>query len=190
MLRRTLETLDHWATGRNILLLVGLYVAMVGAILPLAQARLQAASGGFGPLDSRFSYSATEVEAALKAYGAEGRRLYLLGEMTLDVLYPVVYGLFLSLTITYCYRLVLPADHPLLRLALLPLATLAIDYLENASLVTLLANYPRLLPGLEVIAGALTTVKWILAIASLAAVMVGLVAVVVKRVRSRGAAKA
>lgn len=190
MLKRTLETLDRWATGRNILLLVGLYVAMVGAILPLAQARLQAASGGVGPLDLRLSYTPAEADAALRAYGDVGRHFYLLVELTLDVLYPVVYALFLSLTLTYCFRLVLPAEHGLLRVALLPLATMIVDYLENAGLVTLLVNYPRSLPAIAAVASVLTTVKWTLAIASLTAVVVGLAAVVVKRVRSRGPAKA
>jgi hypothetical protein len=150
----------------------------------VAGARIEAYSGGIGPLDLRAGYTPAEAYAALAAYGEDGRLFYLVVELTLDIVYPLAYAVFFSLTIAYCLGLALPPGHALQRAALLPWAGLLADYLENAGLAWLLLNYPNRLDGLAAVTSVVTLVKWLFAIASMGATAAALVGLVVQRLRA------
>lgn len=187
MLNSLLDRLDRWATRRNILLLLAVFVIVNAGLLPVLGARIEALSGGVGPLDLRLAYSPAEAYTALAAYGDEGRQLYLLIELTLDLIYPLVYGLFFALTIVYCLRPVLAKTHILQRAALLPLVAMLADWGENAGLALLLLNYPNRMDGLAAFTSTVTTIKWIFAFSAMAATAAALIALVVQRMRSRTA---
>jgi hypothetical protein len=184
---RIVAWIDRLATSRNILLYLALYLALNAAVLPLAQARIEAASGGIGPLDSQFTYSPTRAYAALAAYGNDGRQFYGIVEVTAGLVYPAIYGLFFALTIAYCFRRVMPPGHFAHRLALLPLVAALLDYVENALIVVLIMAYPERLAGLAVAAGLITALKSILFAATVLVVMIAIVAVIVVTVRARRA---
>jgi hypothetical protein len=175
VLDRFAAMLTRWATRRNVLLLVALQLIMNAALLPLSAARLSILSGGVGPLDSRFGYTAAQAYAALNAYGPAGREFDLRSEVTLNLVYPIIYSLFFSLATLYFLQRAAPARAALARLALLPFAALVADYLENAGLALLLVTFPAQLPAVAAATGLLTTAKWILQGASL--VLLGLSAV-------------
>jgi hypothetical protein len=175
------DRLGQWATRRNVLVLVALELLMTAVALPLAQARLQALSGGAGPLDPRFSYSPAEAYAALGAYGPAGRDFYLRVALTAGVAYPIIYSLFFSLTITYFLRRQGTARPALLRLALVPFAAMIVDYLENVCLIALLLSYPARLETLAQVSSLLTSAKWILEAVSLALLLLSGAAVVITR---------
>ena len=182
--------LQGWATRRNILFLLAVFVVINAGLLPVIGARLEALSGGVGPLDLMAAYTPAEAYAALAAYGEEGRLFYLLTALTLDLIYPLVYGLFFTLTIVYCLRPVLPAAHTLQRAALLPLVGMLADYVENAGIAWLLLNYPNRLDGVAAFTSTVTTIKWIFMISAIAATVVALAMLVVQRLRARGTAGA
>src|SRR5688500_4743139 len=143
MLTTFLNRLERWATRRNILLALAVFVVINAGILPVAGARIETLSGGIGPLDLRVAYTPAEAYAALAAYGDEGRQLYLLIELTVDLIYPLAYAVVFSLTIVFCLRQVLPANHTLQRAALLPWVAMLADYVENAGISWMLLNYPN-----------------------------------------------
>jgi hypothetical protein len=190
MFAKVLNRIQHWATRRNILLALALFVILNAGILPVAGARIESYSGGIGPLDLRAAYTADQAYTALAAYGDAGRQFYLLTLLTVDLLYPLTYAVFFSLTIAYCLEPVLPPEHTLRRAALLPWVGMLADYVENAGLAWLLLNYPHRLDGLAAFTSTATTVKWIFAISSMAATAAALVALVVQRRRSGRAAGA
>ncbi len=190
MLLAFLERLHSWATRRNILLLLAVFLVINAGILPILGARLETLSGGVGPLDLRPAYSPAEAYTSLAAYGDAGRRLYLTIELTIDLLYPLVYGLFFALTIVFCLRQALPAEHVLQRAALLPLVGMLADFVENAGIAWLLLNYPNRLDGLAALTSTVTTIKWLFAISAMAATAAALIALVIQRVRARRSAGA
>ena len=171
------------ATRRNVLILLALEILMNAVVLPIAGARIQAFSGGVGPLDLRFAYTADQAFAALTAYGPTGREFYLLIELTADVLYPIIYSLFFSLAILFFWERAGGRWPILARLALLPFVGLIADYLENAGLITLLLNYPAQLPTLALLTSLFTSIKWIMAGLSLVALTLSLVAAVITRLQ-------
>jgi len=122
------------------------------------------------PLDTRLSYTPQQAYQALEAYGPAGRAQYARTILLLDIVFPVVYALLLSLLIARGLVHAFPASARIQSLALLPFAAMFFDWLENASILALLANFPRRLDGLAAAAGIFTSLKWlILALASLLA---------------------
>ena len=155
MLDRLTALLSGWATRRNVLLVVALDLIMNAALLPLASARLAVLSGGIGPLDNLFTYTPAQAYSALAAYGPAGRAFDLSSELTLDLVYPLIYSLFFCLASLYFLQRTASNRPALARLALIPFLALAADYLENAGLVALLLNYPTRLSALAEVTGRL-----------------------------------
>src|SRR5438105_4499939 len=168
MLSRLTALLSGWATRRNVLLVVALDLVMNAALLPLASARLAVVSGAVGPFDNSFAYTPAQAYSALAAYGSAGRAFALSSELTLDLVYPVIYTLFFCLASLYFLQRAAPGRPALARLALIPFLALVADYLENAGLITLLLNYPAQLLVLAQATSLLTTLKWLLHCLSLA----------------------
>lgn len=178
---RLIARLSQWATRRNVLLLLAVYLLIVAVILPAAQTRIEAASGGVGPLDLVPYYGADQAYSMIEAYGPEGRPFYLLIELTVDIIYPVIYSLFFSLTILYFLNRQAAGRPGLLRLALLPFAGLICDFVENAGIVTMLLAYPAQLSLVGTLTGIVTTLKWIFAVLSILSLLYALGTAVMAR---------
>jgi hypothetical protein len=93
---------------------------MNAALLPLASARLAVLSGGMRPLDNLFTYTPAQAYSALAAYGPAGRAFDLGSELTLDLVYPLIYSLFFCLATLYFLQRAAPSRPALARLALIP----------------------------------------------------------------------
>ena len=181
MLTRLHSTLQRWASGRNVLIFLVLFLLFEVAILPLAGARLGSYSGGLGPIDLTFGLSPAQTYDYLTAYGPDGRSTYVIIELTADLLFPIVYGLFFSLAVALLYQRAFPADSPMQRLALAPLAGTLLDYLENIGIITMLLSYPADLSVVAAITAVFTIGKWLMLIVSLVLLIIGGVTLLMRR---------
>ncbi len=109
--------------------------------------------------DSQFSYSVERAYEIVEPYNAKERQAYILGHLTVDLVFPVIYSLFLSLLV---YRLSLNVS-----LSLLPFLGMAADFLENIGIIFLLSNYSYLPPALVRLTSFFTSLKWLFLIISL-----------------------
>ena len=109
------------------------------------------------PIDIHFAYSPEKAYELINSYSDATRKSYMIGSMTLDVIYPVVYVLFLSFSLLVLFR-------KNEKLGWLPYLLFVSDLLENAGIVTLLYNYPREQYYLAIVTSVFSTVKWILSI--------------------------
>src|SRR6266536_2801210 len=89
-----ISRLSRLATRRTVLILLALDLLLNVVVLPVAEARIKSGSGGVGPLDLLPGYSAAQAYSAMTAYHEDGRAFYLLIELTVDLVYPVIYSLF------------------------------------------------------------------------------------------------
>ena len=87
--------------------------------------------------------------------------------MTLDVIYPVVYTFLMSLSLFVLF--------PKKKFAWLPYLVFTSDLLDNASIITLLYNYPKELYNLAIVTSVFSTVKWILAVLIVLILSIGLI---------------
>jgi hypothetical protein len=128
--------------------------------LPFSTPTIQEYSGGIPILDLRSDFSPDEAYELFSALGTEGRRAYLTLHLVPDTLFPIGYALaFAFLSAWFLVRL-LPLDHPLQWLSMIPLISGLSDVLENLSLVIANLAYPVRIDWLVQLARLLNKVKF------------------------------
>ncbi|MCG8466756.1 MAG: hypothetical protein MJB57_00900 [Gemmatimonadetes bacterium] len=119
-------------------------------------------------LDAERWYTPARVVALFDVLGPDGRRLYAISEVTLDLVFPIAYGLLLA---TVLVRLV-GWSGPLW--SLLPIGAALADVLENITIATLAVSYRGTESALMWVAAVFTAVKSALLLATFVALVVGL----------------
>ncbi len=160
--------IERYASWRNVLILLGCFL-VINVFLMLSLG----GNPNLKPLDLEFGYNAARAYELLAAYNESERSVYLLIELTLDIIYPIIYSLFLSFVLFLLF-----ANY---RLAKLPLFLILIELLENTAIVVLLSNYPNPHPTIANVAGVLTALKWLLALICLVLVVFGFVRKAINR---------
>lgn len=134
-----LATWRAWLANATVF---GLFAGVFfGSNAPFAVPRVEAACGQ-PPPDTRFTSSAADVNGFLQACGAVGRDAYRALQVA-DLLYPLVFGLFLATSMALVLVHLAPGRRSLLALAALPLVGAGLDYLENVFAWAALAAFPE-----------------------------------------------
>lgn len=105
-----------------------------------------AAACGQPPLDVRFTSNAAAVTDYLQACGPAGREAYQALQVA-DLLYPLVFAVFLASSLGLVLRHLAPRRPGLALLALLPILASALDYTENALAWRALVSFPEASTG-------------------------------------------
>ncbi|HEX2911465.1 MAG TPA: hypothetical protein VH186_11710 [Chloroflexia bacterium] len=114
-------------------------------------------------------------------YGDTGRRLYLYLSLIFDIAFPLLYVVFMASFLVYVLgKLNLWSSQWQKLLWLPPLAGI-VDLLENASIYALIFIYPNRLNWLLDLKIILTTAKWTLIAVNFAAILTGLVILVLRK---------
>ena len=148
------------------LIFLGLYLVFLLGVMPM----LADPGSNVPPIDLAFHYTVDEVYGWIGAYGEAGRHRYMIGELTLDVAYPLVYTcLFIGL-IGYLIdfqkliqRSTGERKRSLAWLVILPPFIWLFDMLENVGIVTMLVNFPEVLVPIAKLTAWATSIKWSLA---------------------------
>ncbi|MBC8029969.1 MAG: hypothetical protein H7Z16_07645 [Pyrinomonadaceae bacterium] len=130
-------------------------------------------------LDSDFFHTPQTAYQLFGKLDDPSRQLYAWTEITADLIFPVIYSLFLSLLLICIFRK-LSSVRVQQTLAMLPLMAMLSDFCENILIAFMLFAYPQVYLGVAWAASLFTKLKWILLTASLAAILFGLVGLVIK----------
>ena len=133
---------------------------MNGTGLPFSSPSIEEHSGGLPILDMRRSYTPDDAYDLFTALGVEGRRAYLTLHLVPDMLFPIGYALVFAFISAWFMVRLLPLDHPLQWLILLPLISGLADLLENLLLVIANLAYPGRIDWMVQFAHLLTWVKF------------------------------
>src|SRR5688572_24043403 len=175
MLNNLSQTLHKNARGWLVLIFLAGEIFFNAVYLPGVQAELQEFSGGNGPIDLQLFYTPAKVYSMVDSYGEEGRAFYLMHELTIDVIYPVVYTLFFALLITWLFQRGFAQGSKMQKLNVVPFGAFLFDMLENVCIVIMLTAHP----GQPVIVAWLgtifTVIKWLFAAATIVLILTGLV---------------
>ncbi len=167
MADKLLALLTKLATGRLVIFFILLVIAVNAFLLP-------AIYPSFETLDLQSSYSPERAYQLIDSYGEAGRHYYALIEVTLDLVYPLLAALMFSSLTIYFFRRIFPLDSFWQKLPLLGPLVMIVDYLENASIVTMLLSYPRRLDMLAQAANVFTVIKSFLSWPELILMLIGL----------------
>ncbi|HEV8239487.1 MAG TPA: hypothetical protein VGS57_08980 [Thermoanaerobaculia bacterium] len=156
-------------------LTIGLLFAVVLVCIGLFIGRLDALRrttniGREKLLDGRLWYTASDAASLFDQLGARGRRLYAWTAVTLDLFFPLAYGLLFALLLV---RLWPPGQAWLL---LLPILTVLADILENLTIATMIWTWRAgEEPSLAGEAAIFTLTKHIFLLLSVLAILIGFV---------------
>ncbi len=166
-------------SGKKVLILFGIYLIFAAIIFPALP------HSNAGIPDIKYYYSAEEVYQIIANYTPAERRNYALSSMTVDVLYPLVYSLFLTALSIFLIGKLNIRKHLTIRLAYISMGAAAFDLLENGSLTVMMLNYPVRFNILADVAGYFTAAKWTLVIASLAFIIYLSIRLLLKKIRKQ-----
>jgi hypothetical protein len=175
MLDKISELLRKYANGWLVLIFFAGEMLFNAVILPNQQAKIEAASGGIGPIDLQLFYTPEKVYSMVAAYGEAGRASYRAVELTFDIIYPIVYTLFFALLVTWLFQRGFARDSRMQKLNVVPLGAWLFDLLENIGIVSMLSIYPSTPAALAWSAVLFTLVKWLFAAATIVLVLIGFV---------------
>ena len=171
-----MNIIANLSNGRNILILLLLFLLFNLVVIPIFYPK-------FRTLDTLTSYTPEKAYNLISSYGDQGRQSYVLTELTLDLIYPLISALMFSFTIFYAFRHGFPGFEWTGQLALIPLGVLLADYLENICVIFMLLIYPGQIPIVAEISNIFTITKFVLSPLELVFI-VGLVGWLVRRIRS------
>ena len=164
MWRGTLTFIQHRTSGLTIVGLLaisaGLMFLMNGTGLPFSGPTIEEHSGGLTILDTRGSFTPDDAHELFAALGPEGRRAYRTLHLVPDTAFPISYALLFAFVSAWFLVRLLPLDHRLQWLSLIPLVSGLADVLENMLLVTANLAYPTRVDALVRVANAMTKVKF------------------------------
>jgi len=161
MFHRLSQRLASFATGWVVVGAVVVFVLFSVLVLPGQAAQSAARSGGAAQPDTSLIYSPADLYRMAEAFGPAGRQAYIYARLTFDAVFPIVYGVFLIVMISWLAGRAFPAGHPARRLNLAPAWGMLFDYLENSAAVIVMARYPLRTPVVDLLAPVFTFVKWV-----------------------------
>ena len=170
-----------WVAAAGLVLFAGFIVLVLPA---------QAAAGSFytslhpAPDTERW-YQPEDLYTAAEAWGEAGRSAYVRARWTFDVVWPLVYGIFLLTGLTWLWARATSRGSRWRRIALLPVLVVLLDYAENICTATVVARYPSQTPVLAELAPLFTAAKWLTLTTCFGLLVVGLVAALVAAIRRR-----
>lgn len=119
-------------------------------------------------LDASFWYNPLDAKQFFEKIGESGRTLYAITELSIDLLFPLVYGTLFGIFIVRLYGATSAKW-----LVLIPLATAATDLIENSIIAYLAWSYAGRESSVAWIAAVFTSVKSLGFAASLIIILIG-----------------
>lgn len=186
MWKRLSDWIHRVSNGWVALASLIVFLLFTALVLPGQASRAVADTADAGSPDMSFYYTAEDLYQMAEAYGEEGRRAYVTTRFSFDVIWPLVYTVFLGTGISWVYRRSFALGSRWQRANLAPVLGALFDYLENGSTSLVMIRYPSPTAIVDVLAAAFTMVKWVLVGGSLVLLLMGGVVGVWRGVRARG----
>ncbi len=170
-----IQKITSWKT---FLLLLLLFFLFMFVLFPMAtkETRKGKITEANRMLDTRFSYTTQTVKTYLSSLSERERKQEAVIHFTLDLAYPIIYLLLLSvITLKLLSLLINLGTRIKLKIQIwivsFPLLIVIMDYLENTIITILLLEYPAFSIILARICSTVTTVKWLLVVLNAAIII-------------------
>jgi len=175
MCKRISDWLYQVSNGWVALSALAIFLLFSTLVLPGQAARAETDTGNAGSPDMSFYYSADDLYRMAEAYGKQGREAYVRTRFTFDLIWPLVYTMFLSTAISWVYIKAFTRDSRWQRANLAPVLGALFDYLENLSTSLVILRYPDQTAVVDILAPVFTSVKWVFVNGSFVLLFTGIV---------------
>ncbi|MDD2278309.1 MAG: hypothetical protein PHD06_01195 [Bacteroidales bacterium] len=133
-------------------------------------------------LDIRFWYTPIDAFHLFSQLGVDGRDAYRFFTVSIDLLYPLVYGFWFYYSLGFMLKKTCPPKTKLKTLRLIPFGIVLFDYIENLNILHLLYTFPQI-NEISVHIGAIATFsKWIFTILTILILIIAILTVCAKSI--------
>jgi hypothetical protein len=183
------QRISNWlrgvSTGWVALAALLIFLLFSALVLPRQAMRAEQETGSTVSPDTSFFYSPADLYQIAESYGEQGREAYIRARFTFDLVWPLVYTLFLATAISWVFGRAFAPDSRWQRANLVPLLGALFDYLENLSTSLVMLRYPDQTAVVDLLAPLFTALKWGFLGASFALLLAGIVVAVWRWMRQR-----
>ena len=173
MWKQISDWLHQVSTGWVVLSALAIFLLFSALVLPGQAARAETDTGNAGSPDTSFFYSADDLYRMAEVYGQQGREAYVRTRFTFDLIWPLVYTMFLSTSISWVFSKAFTPDSRWQRANLAPVLGAMLDYLENLATSLVMLRFPNQTVVVDVLAPAFSLVKWVFVMGSFVLLLVG-----------------
>lgn len=147
------------------LLFSGLFLLYLFLILPNESRNSDLITGGLASPDTEFFYTSDYLQDLVSSYSPEAREYYVVSKVRFDILWPLVYGIWLTSSVGLLIRGIKNKgsfeEKVIINwLPLLPLVAVGFDFLENITVSIVMIAHPDVSWVILNAAPVLTTLKW------------------------------
>jgi hypothetical protein len=158
------QRISNWlrrvSTGWVALLALIIFLLFSALVLPQQATRAEQETGSTVSPDMSFFYSPGELYRMAESYGEQGREAYVRARFTFDLIWPLVYTLFLATAVSWIFGRAFAPDSRWQRANLVPLLGALFDYLENLSTSLVMLRFPAQTAVVDLLAPLFTALKW------------------------------
>jgi hypothetical protein len=183
-MQRFSQWLCRISNSKTALLVLAGFFFFAALVLPTQNLKTSTGENASIPDISLF-YSSKDLVQMAQSYGPAGRAAYVQGLMEFDFLWPLIYGSFLSISLSWVLQQLFTATNPWRRLNLLPLLAVPLDFLENICTGTVMRLYPQSPHWALSAAPLITPIKWLWIASSLLLLVGGLSILIFQKLRSK-----
>ncbi len=174
-----------FSSGWVVLAALLLFILFAIFVLPGFSEKSVQYSNGKGAPDTTLFYSGADLFSMAEAYGDAGRKSFINMRWTLDLVFPVIYTLFLVTSASWLLRRVIPSGSKWRLLNLFPLTAFILDLLENSATSLVMLRFPeRSLFG-QVLAPVISPLKWLAVLGAFLLILCATVVYLVSRVKKQ-----
>ena len=159
-MRRFSQWLINFSTSKVSMFVLIIFLLFTSLVLPKQSQKASELSGARSP-DLSLFYSSSDLFQMAESYGPAGRAAYVQARIEFDILWPLVYGVFLCVSMSWFLQRLLSSANPWRLLNLLPILAVMFDFLENLSTATVMQLYPQSPQWALLSAPFFTPVKWL-----------------------------
>jgi hypothetical protein len=186
MTKRISDLLRRVSTGWVALLALLIFLLFSALVLPQQATKAEQETGSSDSPDTSFFYSPSDLYRMAEEYGERGRKAYVEARFTFDLVWPLVYTLFLTTSISWVFSRAFGSDSRWQRANLAPLLGALFDYLENLSTSLVMLRYPEQTAVVDALAPVFTALKWLFLGVSFLLLFGGVVVAIWRWIAARG----
>lgn len=186
-MKRIRKIIDANLTGKKVLLLFLLTNIVYAVMLAVTIPKTMTFSNGLKLLDMMpFGYDLEYINMLFETLGENGRKVYLMNQLPVDMVYPFLFGVSYCLLIGYFLKKLNKLDSVFFYLCFLPLIAGIADYAENFGILTLLNNFPDFSPITAKVTNVFSVIKSMTTTIFFVALIITLLILGIKKIKERG----
>ena len=155
------DWLIRLSKGWLVVVSIIIFVLFMIFVLPNQSTKAEQYAQGSGSPDTSFYYTPEQLFELAETYGEDGRQAYVQARFSFDLVFPMVYGLFLVTTISWLGGCVFVPDSLWRSLNLVPVVAVIFDLLENTFTSMVMLGYPEKHFTIAQLASVFTGLKWV-----------------------------